>query len=214
MKNSAILLLAFTLCSIAVRSQNVTSETSVTNSASTAATNEGNTDLPFFSTSADAEKIVSSIMSAMGLESNFKIKEAHVPNVEAKIRHHDRYILYNPEFIQQVNKATRNKWASIFILAHEVGHHLEGHTLLDINSTPSIELEADEFAGFVLHKMGASLQQSQLAMYYISNSEASKTHPARADRLASIEKGWDKADVQTAAVSYDAPGTQTNTQGN
>jgi len=185
MKISAILLLAFTLCFTAARSQNVTNKATVVSSAVNGTTNEG-TDLPFFTTSADAEKIVSSIMSAMGLESNFKIKEAHVPNVEAKIRHHDRYILYNPQFVKQVNEVTRNKWASIFILAHEVGHHLEGHTLLDINSTPSIELEADEFAGFVLHKMGATLQQAQLAMYYIATSDASKTHPARADRLASI----------------------------
>jgi len=153
-------------------------------------------------------------MSAMGLESNFKIKEADVPNVEAKIRHHDRYILYNPQFIKDVNAATKNKWASIFILAHEVGHHLEGHTLLDINSRPSIELEADEFAGFVLHRMGASLQQSQLAMYYISNLEASKTHPARADRLSAIEKGWDKEDAQTAVVSFDAIGAQVQTKQN
>lgn len=213
MKNSAILLLAFTLCVTSTWSQNVTNQATVVNSAVTEITNES-TDLPFFVTSADAEKIVSSIMSAMGLESNFKIKEAHVPNVEAKIRHHDRYILYNPEFIKQVNDVTRNKWASIFILAHEVGHHLEGHTLLDISSRPSIELEADEFAGFVLNKMGASLKQSQLAMYYISNSEASKTHPARTDRLAAIEKGWDRADAQTTAANYVAPISQTNTQDN
>ena len=194
MKTSAILLLAFSLCYTIARSQNVTSNGAVVNSPVTGITDQG-TDLPFFTTPADAEKIVSNIMSAMGIESYFKIKEARVPHVEAKILHHDRYILYNPEFIKQVNETTRNKWANIFILAHEVGHHLEGHTLLDINSCPSIELKADEFAGFVLHKMGASLPQAQLAMYYIATSEASKTHPARADRLAAIEKGWDREDA-------------------
>lgn len=213
MKNVAILLVTFTLCCTAARSQYVTSKTTVVSGVVTGTTN-GGTDLPFFTTSSDAEKIVSSIMGAMGLESDFRIKEAHVPNVEAKIRHHERYILYNPEFVKQVNEVTRNKWASIFILAHEVGHHLEGHTLLDINSRPSIELEADEFAGFVLHKMGASLQQSQLAMYYISNSEASKTHPARADRLAAIERGWDRADAQATGVSYQLSTTQTKSQEN
>jgi ribosomal protein S19 len=214
MKHTAILLLAFTLCVGPARSQNVTNNKAIViNSALTGATNDG-TNLPFFTTAADAEKIVSSIMSAMGLESNFKIKEANVPNVEAKIRHHERYILYNPAFVKQVNVATGNKWASIFILAHEVGHHLEGHTLMDISSRPSIELEADEFAGFALHKMGASLQQSQLAMYYISNSEASKSHPARADRLAAIEKGWDKEDGQTAGITPGLNGMQTNSQNN
>jgi len=213
MKTPAILLLAFILCFTAARAQNVTDKATVVHTAINEAPSAG-TDLPFFTTSADADKIVSSIMNAMGLESDFKIKEAHVPNVEAKIRHHDRYILYNPEFIKQVNEVTRNKWASIFILAHEVGHHLEGHTLLDISSRPGIELEADEFAGFVLHKMGATLQQSQLAMYYIATSEASKTHPARTERLVAIEKGWDKENAQSAAVNYDATNVQAIGQGN
>jgi hypothetical protein len=213
MKNSAILLLAFTLFVSTSWSQNITSKKTVINGAVSTTTN-GGADLPYFTTSADGEKIVASIMGAMGLESNFIVREAHVPNVEAKIRHHERYILYNPEFVNQVNTVTKNKWASIFILAHEVGHHLEGHTLFDISSRPSIELEADEFAGFALHKMGASLQQSQLAMYYISKSEASKTHPARADRLAAIEKGWDRAEAQTTASSYDANTIQTKAQEN
>lgn len=213
MKNAAILLLTFTLCVSAAWSQNVTGKNAVVNYA-TANTNNGGTDLPFFTTSADAETIVSNIMSALGLESTFKIQQAHVPNVEAKIRHHERYILYNPEFVDKVNRATNNKWASIFILAHEVGHHLEGHTLLNISSRPDIELEADEFAGFALCKMGATLQQAQLAMYYISNAQTSKTHPGRADRLVAIEKGWDKAEGQTAGVTYDATTSPTKAEQN
>lgn len=212
MKNAAILLLVSTLCFSAAWSQNVTGKNTVVSEPITSTTN-GGTDLPFFTTSADAQTIVSSIMAALGLESNFKIKEAHVPNVEAKIRHRERYILYNPEFISQVNRATNNKWASIFILAHEVGHHLEGHTLLDISSRPGIELEADEFAGFALCRMGATLQQAQLAMYYISNAENSKTHPGRTDRLLAIEKGWDRAEGQTTTVNY-GPNTQGKTQEN
>ena len=194
----ATLLLTFTLLFSLVRAQNVTSKNAVVDSSFTVESSTGSMDLPFFDNSADAEKIVASIMNVMGLESNFKIKEAHVANVEAKIRHHQRYILFNPDFVNQVNRVTQNKWASIFILAHEVGHHLEGHTLLDISSRPDIELEADQFAGFVLYKMGASLKQAQLAMYYIANVEASKTHPGRADRLLSIEKGWNNAEAGTS----------------
>ena len=154
---------------------------------------KGSTDLPGFTSTEDAEKIIAGIMDAVGLEANFKIKVADIPNVEATIRHHQRYIIYNPDFISLVNKIAKDKWPSIFILAHEIGHHLNGHTLRTINSRPDIELEADQFAGFVLCKMGASLEQAELAMYIISNNESSKTHPARNDRLAAIEKGWNKA---------------------
>ena len=149
--------------------------------------------LPFFSSATEAETIVKAIMDAVGLEADFRIKPADVPNVEATIRHHQRYILYNPDFIDKVNKATNDRWASVFILAHEIGHHLNGHTLVRSDNRNGAELEADQFAGFVLHRLGATLQQAQLALYYIADTEASKTHPARSDRLLAIEKGWDKA---------------------
>ena len=147
-------------------------------------------------------------MDAMGLESKFKIKAADVPNVEATIKHHERYILYNPEFVNKVNEVTKDKWASIFILAHEVGHHLDGHTEAGLRSCPAIELEADQFAGFVLCKMGATLHQSQLAMYYISDMASSKTHPGRLDRLAAIEKGWNKAQMQKELASSSVSASQ------
>lgn len=195
MKKPAILLLSFLFLCTITWSQNLTSGRSII-AATTTSLSTNSTDLPFFSSSADAEKIVSGIMDAMGLESKFKIKVSNVPNVEATIKHHERYILYNPGFINQVNEATKSKWASIFILAHEVGHHLDGHTEAGLRSCPAIELDADQFAGFVLCKMGATLQESQLAMYYISTMASSKTHPGRLDRLAAIEKGWNKAEMQ------------------
>jgi hypothetical protein len=196
MKKPAILLLSLLAVCTITWSQNLTSKKTTINTSSVESINTNATDLPFFSSSADAEKIVAGIMDAMGLESNFKIKVANVPNVEAAIKHHERYILYNPEFVNKVNEVTKDKWASIFILAHEVGHHLDGHTEAGLRSRPAIELEADQFAGFILCKMGATLEQAQLAMYYISNMASSKTHPGRLDRLAAIETGWNKAQMQ------------------
>ena len=196
MKKPAILLLSFlSLCTI-TWAQNLTNKKTAIDGSTATSVSVSTTDLPFFSSSTDAEKIVSGIMDALGLESKFRIKVANVPNVEATIRHHERYILYNPDFVNKVNEATKDKWASIFILAHEVGHHLDGHTEAGLRSNPVIELEADQFAGFTLCKMGATLQQAQLAMYYISNMASSKTHPGRLDRLAAIENGWNKAQMQ------------------
>jgi len=202
MKKPAILLVGLLLSVTIAWSQNIAGRKQAVIDSPGIRLNSGSTNLPFFNSSVDAEKIVAGIMDALGMEGNFKIKMANVPNVEATIRHHERYILYNPEFINKVNAAARDKWASIFILAHEVGHHLEGHTLTDVKSRPDIELQADQFAGFTLHKMGATLQQAQSAMYFIANMDASKTHPGRADRLSAIKKGWDKADAQMKALSY------------
>ncbi|MBC7874063.1 MAG: hypothetical protein H7Y01_08705 [Ferruginibacter sp.] len=132
-------------------------------------------------------------MNVIGLQPNFELKKAKVANIEASIWHRKRYILYNPSFITWINKVTKDKWAAIALLAHEVGHHLNGHTIKKTGSTPTLELEADEFAGFVLQKLGASLDQAQDVMNYIARTEASKTHPARISRMLAIQNGWNKA---------------------
>jgi len=141
----------------------------------------------------DTREILSEIMNVVGLRPDFELKEAKVDNIEASISHRKRYILYNPDFISWINNATKDKWAAITLLAHEVGHHLNGHTIKKSGSKPALELEADEFAGFVLRKLGASLEQSQEVMKYIARTEASRTHPGRASRMIAIERGWSRA---------------------
>lgn len=139
------------------------------------------------------QQMLLDIMNVIGLQPNFELKEGKVLNIEASISHRQRYILYNPEFISRISAATGNKWAAIALLAHEVGHHLNGHTIKKTGSKPKLELEADEFAGFILYKLGASLQQAQEIMNYISTTPGSATHPAKASRLLAIQSGWNKA---------------------
>jgi hypothetical protein len=151
-----------------------------------------------YSTTDEARDIIKNILSIVGLKPNFEVYAADVPNAAAVIDKGKRFILYNPDFTTRLNKITHNNWASISILAHEVGHHLNGHTLLQTGSRPDLELEADEFSGFVLRKLGASLDDAQAAMKTASGLKASHTHPGRADRLKAIEEGWITADNQMA----------------
>lgn len=141
----------------------------------------------------DVMEMLQDIINVTGLQTGIKLKEADVLNIEASISHRKRYISYNPTYIASLNKITRNKWAVMTLLAHEVGHHLNGHTIRKGGSTPELELEADEFAGFILQKLGATLQESQNVIHYISKSKESRTHPAKDSRLHAIEKGWNKA---------------------
>lgn len=158
-------------------------------------------------------QLLTEIMNVVGLKQNFELKEAKVLNIEASVSHRKRYILYNPAYITWINNVTKSKWAAMALLAHEVGHHLNGHTIRKGGSTPELELEADEFAGFVLRKSGASLEEAQEVMKYIAKTETSKTHPGRSLRMTAIENGWDKAAGVTgiAAASKNnpavAPGT-------
>jgi predicted HD phosphohydrolase len=144
----------------------------------------------------DAEKIISEIISVIGLRPRFETRAADIPNAAAVIYNNKRYVLYNPSFVNSLNKAAGSKWASVSILAHEIGHHLNGHTLEETGSRPDIELEADEFSGFILRKLGATLMEAQVAMKIAADVKASHTHPAQADRLSAIERGWNTAESQ------------------
>ena len=155
-----------------------------------------------FTSSAAAQQIIKNIIDVIGLEPKFQIRSANIPNAAAVISSGQRFILYNPSFINAINQAANTHWASIAILAHEIGHHLNGHTLLGTGSRPDIELEADHFSGFVLRKMGASLGEAQLSMNIVASRYASKTHPGKTSRLTSIENGWNKADAQMTGNVY------------
>jgi len=154
-----------------------------------------------------AEKVVQDIMSVIGLRANFELRSANVPTAAAVVKKGKRYILYNPQFMNNIISATGNNWAAVSILAHEIGHHLSGHTLDAESSKPATELEADEFSGFVLQKMGASLTDAQAAMAAIASVKGSHTHPPKSNRLTAIAAGWGNAGgkTPTAVAEYKAP---------
>lgn len=157
---------------------------------------------------ASAEKVVQDIMSVIGLRANFELRAStDIPTAAAVIKKGSRYILYNPKFMNTIISATGNKWTAVSIMAHEIGHHLNGHTLDNETSKPATELEADEFSGFVLQKMGASLTDAQAAMAAIASIKGSHSHPPKQQRLSAIETGWGKAGgkITTTAIVASQP---------
>jgi hypothetical protein len=100
-----------------------------------------------------------------------------------------------------LNTASKDKWSVIALIAHEMGHHMIGHTSRRGGSKPELELEADEFAGSILYKLGATLEQSQSVMHFIAKKEGSKTHPGRDARLSAIEEGWRKAATSQETIT-------------
>lgn len=140
------------------------------------------------------EAVVKNVMASVGLNSNFELRAStNIPTAAAVLIKSKRYILYNPKFMSEINIATKSDWAAVSILAHEIGHHLNGHTLDNLGSRPKTELEADEFSGFVLRKLGASLTDAQAVMEVIASLKGSHSHPPKHDRLSAIAAGWNRA---------------------
>ncbi len=153
------------------------------------------------------EEMLQEIMSVTGLSAGFELKQADILNIQASISHRKRMILYNPAYVEWLNKLTKDKWAVMLLLAHEVGHHLNGHTIRKGGSSPKVELEADEYAGFILFKLGATLEDAQKVMNYIAGNNTSATHPGKMARKQAIQSGWNKGAHENtkSIISYSAP---------
>ena len=142
-----------------------------------------------FASDIEAVSALKLITDASGLSQNFTLLAADIPNAAAVILYNKRYILYNQAFMYNIRQRI-NYWASISILAHEVGHHLNGHSLSPGGSRPILELEADKFSGFILGRLGATLEQAQSAISNLASISGSLTHPGRSARLSALTNGW------------------------
>ncbi|HTH30396.1 MAG TPA: hypothetical protein VL946_03555 [Lacibacter sp.] len=141
-----------------------------------------------FTTVEDAATVAQEIVKASGMKINFMIAEGRVPNAAAVLVRGQRFILYNPNFMQALNKKAGTDWAAVSVLAHEIGHHLYG-----TGTAMASETKADEFSGFVLGKMGASLKEAQAALNVLPAGASSAAHPEPADRMAFVADGWNKS---------------------
>jgi len=146
-----------------------------------------------FASDKQAEMAMQQIMSIVGLSRRFELVASDLPYASAVVKGAKRYIYYNQNQMYQLSEKLGNKYASLSILAHEIGHHIEGHTLSKGGSTPELEIEADRFSGHIMARMGATLQETCAAINYICPKKGSDTHPPRQTRLAAITNGWMEA---------------------
>ena len=151
----------------------------------------------------EAENALDKILSVIGASKNFTLQPCdEINNALAITYKGDRYILYDKKFMQLITQYS-NSWSNMFILAHEVGHHINGHTrdaALDVSlidkttllNQRTEELEADKFAGFVLAKLGATLNQTISAVNLISptGDDRYSTHPNKEKRISAIKIGY------------------------
>ncbi len=143
---------------------------------------------------AAAKEAVYRIVQHSGLSPTFTVKEEPgIPTANAYIKGHERIIAYNPAFISTILDSTRTDWSAVSVLAHEIAHHLLGHTLDPDALHPGDELACDRYSGFILQRMGATLEQSLAAMEVAGNVHGTRSHPPKHARLAAIRQGWQEA---------------------
>ena len=158
-----------------------------------------------FLSESEADNALDKILNVIGASKRFVLQPCdNINNAVALSFKGVRYIMYDPEFMQMLSYS--NNWSNMFVLAHEVGHHINGHSIdavLSMNDVVSNvplskkriqELEADEFAGFVLGRLGAKLSDATSAVSKMSDGDDSySTHPRKSKRIAAIKKGFNES---------------------
>lgn len=150
--------------------------------------------MPQMAPDTKVDLVMKDICEHIGLKCNFSTFPARVPNAMAYIIDGDRVIMYNPDFIHNLERPNgQPSWATLSVLVHEVGHHLLGHMFPHDTEFPARELEADRFSGFMLYRMGASLAETQANIRMMAQENETPSHPGRSRRLAAFEEGWEAA---------------------
>jgi len=154
----------------------------------------------------EAKDAVENIVRYTGLVPNFEIVEnPNITTAIAYIKKGKRYIAYNPKFMLRVKDRTKSDWGAISVLAHEIGHHLAGHTLITRKRDIQEELDADRFSGFILYKMGASLEEAKSVISLVELNSNPETHPPKTERLIAITLGWlDANKLEEGVAVYDS----------
>ena len=160
-----------------------------------------------FSSNQEAQKALDKIIAVTGISKRFALYQCSgINNCEAITFRGIRYIFYDQNFMKSITTVA-GSWTNLSILAHEVGHHVNAHSLdwlalasgeiqgITLEQKRQQEIEADEFSGFVLAKLGATLIQSQAAVKLASDDgdDSYSTHPSRSKRLSAIERGYNQA---------------------
>jgi tetratricopeptide (TPR) repeat protein len=102
------------------------------------------------------------------------------------------YILLDVTWMESL-KPERSDWFHLFVIGHEIGHHLLGHTSggpVTFLQQRERELAADQFAGYALGTYGiGSDQVSTLLQRFPDDYAPTSTHPGNALRLAAVRRG-------------------------
>lgn len=161
-----------------------------------------------------ADEALNKILSTIGASKRFILREcSSINNACATTYKGVRYIFYNNRFMEEIANSS-DDWSNLSILAHEIGHHINGHTLeillyssdvvkeVSLSESRKQELEADEFSGFVMARLGATMEQALNVMNIISTdgNDSNSTHPSKSKRLSAITNGFKKGKLKNQTV--------------
>lgn len=144
-----------------------------------------------FRSESEAEEMMARVLAYTGLRPNFIFRRddsvggavAVADLVEDRAGNTYRLIAYSQPEMTALRRMAGTDWALMMVLAHEVGHHVQGHIIPGTLRMRDYQEQADEYAGFVLNGMGATLDEARAAMTVLGERS----------RITAVTDGWNRA---------------------
>lgn len=158
----------------------------------------------------EVQKIIESVLQVTGI-SNMKITARvsnSVNNVTSGINRGEKYIIYNPVFLNKLSG-----WGKIGVIAHEIGHQILGHDLSErsLVRRKQMELEADKFMGGIMARMGATSEEALSPLESLKGTGEISTHPSPDARRQAVMIAYNNEIQKSADTDGDGvPDNQDN----
>lgn len=142
-----------------------------------------------------AYKSVLKLVKETGLDQNFLIIPEDISTAAAYLEEQDRFLAYNKDYIKKIygEDGFSRDWVAVGKVAHEIGHHLSEHKLVNGVASPEEILEADKYSGFVFYKLGASADTAMEAMKEVVALTTTEDMPPLEARLNAMNMGYNDA---------------------
>ena len=143
-------------------------------------------------------EVVRKIKRSLSINPDFDILILKGDNTAFAALDNDRRILgIDVGFLDRINRKAGTEWAAISVIAHEVGHHIEGFSP---GNRLRRELNADYWSGQVLQRLGSSKSAAISAIIEFGTDHDTYSHPNKWDRAKKISQGW--ADASEGRIDY------------
>lgn len=134
-------------------------------------------------------QVVERINRTLQISPEFDIYiSADEDNAFATVAEGRKILVIDVGFLANLNRVAGTEWAAISVIAHEVGHHIDG-----FSGGPEGELRADYWSGQSLQRLGSSRTAATRAILTFGTDVDTQSHPSKHRRAAVIARGWDDA---------------------
>ena len=158
---------------------------------------------------ATALEIVRTLSNAVGFDAKtFMLRDSRDASLRAQgaaaevcNQGTQRWIFYDPDFVNKIQVNGQTNWPKYFVFAHEMAHHVNHHPL---NHQPDQELQADHSAARWLTVLGATAQDlADSIKAFVVNENSVKDYPSKCERVKGVILAYNEEAVILNKPTYE-----------